>query len=52
MDLKLKGKKAFISGSTQGIGFAIAQQLLNENVEVIINARQEDKTQQASKTIP
>ncbi len=47
MDLKLKGKKAFISGSTQGIGFAIAQQLLNEDVEVIINGRQEEKTKQA-----
>ncbi|MFD2037492.1 SDR family NAD(P)-dependent oxidoreductase [Belliella marina] len=51
MDLKLKGKKAFISGSTQGIGFAIAQQLLNENVEVIINGRQADKTQQAVKKL-
>lgn len=39
MDLKLKGKRAFISGSTQGIGFAIAQQLLAESVEVIINGR-------------
>ena len=47
MDLKLKDKKAFISGSTQGIGFAIAQQLLKENVEVIINGRYKDKTEQA-----
>lgn len=39
MDLKLKGKRAFISGATQGIGFAIAQQLLAESVEVIINGR-------------
>lgn len=44
MDLKLEGKKAFISGSTQGIGFAIAQQLLNEKAEVIINGRGEEKT--------
>ena len=47
MDLKLKGKKAFISGSTQGIGYAIAQQLLTENVEVTINGRQKEKTEQA-----
>ncbi|PSL47309.1 NAD(P)-dependent dehydrogenase (short-subunit alcohol dehydrogenase family) [Chitinophaga niastensis] len=39
MDLQLKGKKAFVSGSTQGIGFAIAQQLLQEGAEVIINGR-------------
>ena len=47
MDLKLNGKKAFISGSTQGIGYAIAQQLLTENVEVTINGRQKEKTEQA-----
>ena len=47
MDLQLKGKKAFISGSTQGIGFAIAQQLLKEGVEVIINGRNKNKTEQA-----
>jgi len=44
MNLRLEGKKAFISGSTQGIGFAIAQQLLNENVEVVINGRNKEKT--------
>lgn len=43
MNLKLEGKRAFISGSTQGIGFAIAQQLLSEKVEVIINGRNEEK---------
>src|SRR5690606_5468721 len=36
--------RAFISGSTQGIGFAIAQQLLHEKAEVIINGRKEEKT--------
>ncbi len=39
MDLKLLGKTAFISGSTAGIGFAIAKWLLAEGVEVIINGR-------------
>jgi NAD(P)-dependent dehydrogenase (short-subunit alcohol dehydrogenase family) len=51
MDLKLKGKKAFVSGSTQGIGFAIAQQLMNENVAVTINGRQPEKTEQARKKL-
>lgn len=47
MNLQLTSKRAFISGSTQGIGFAIAEQLLEEGAEVIINGRQEDKAQQA-----
>lgn len=39
MDLKLKGKTAFISGSTAGIGFATARSLLQEGATVIINGR-------------
>ena len=39
MDLQLKNKTAFISGSTAGIGFAIATRLLNEGAKVIINGR-------------
>lgn len=45
MDLQLKGKRAFISGSTQGIGLAIAEQLLHEGASVIINGRNEAKTE-------
>lgn len=41
MDLQLTGKTAFVSGSTQGIGFAIAHQLLQEGATVIINGRSE-----------
>jgi short-subunit dehydrogenase len=47
MNLELTGKRAFISGSTQGIGFAIAQQLLNEGVSVIINGREVEKARKA-----
>lgn len=47
MNLKLEGKRAFISGSTQGIGYAIAQQLVAEKAEVIINGRNEEKTKLA-----
>ncbi|HLV63468.1 SDR family oxidoreductase [Galbibacter sp.] len=47
MDLKLKGKTAFISGSTQGIGYAIAQELLKEGVLVTINGREPEKTRNA-----
>lgn len=51
MDLQLNGKKAFISGSTQGIGLAIARQLLNENVAVTINGRNSEKTEQVRREL-
>ncbi|MGC1632872.1 MAG: SDR family oxidoreductase [Gelidibacter sp.] len=41
MDLKLNHKRVFISGSTSGIGFATAENLLREGAEVIINGRSE-----------
>lgn len=47
MDLQLKGKTAFVSGSTQGIGFAIALQLLQEGATVIINGRTSQRVEQA-----
>jgi NAD(P)-dependent dehydrogenase (short-subunit alcohol dehydrogenase family) len=39
MDLKLRGKIAFVSGSTAGIGHAIAAALAAEGARVIINGR-------------
>jgi len=39
MDLGLKDKRALVSGSTAGIGFAIAQQLAAEGAVVSINGR-------------
>jgi NAD(P)-dependent dehydrogenase (short-subunit alcohol dehydrogenase family) len=39
MNLKIDNKVAFISGSTQGIGFACAKKLIQENVHVYINGR-------------
>ncbi|WP_109700706.1 SDR family NAD(P)-dependent oxidoreductase [Chitinophaga deserti] len=47
MDLQLKGKTAFISGSTQGIGFAAAKLLLQEGASVIINGRTDARVQEA-----
>ncbi|WP_229206829.1 SDR family NAD(P)-dependent oxidoreductase [Dyadobacter crusticola] len=43
MDLQLNGKTAFVSGSTQGIGYAIASSLAKEGASVIINGRSEGK---------
>ncbi|MEL6389054.1 MAG: SDR family NAD(P)-dependent oxidoreductase [Bacteroidota bacterium] len=42
MDLRLQGKTAFISGSTAGIGWGIANALLAEEVQVILNGRSQD----------
>ena len=47
MDLQLSGKSAFVSGSTQGIGYAIARALLGEGAPVVINGRDEQKVQGA-----
>lgn len=51
MDLQLKSKTAFISGSTRGIGFAIAKQLLLEGAKVIINGRTAENTAAAIKRL-
>lgn len=47
MDLQLKNKRAFITGSTGGIGLAIAKVLASEGAEVIINGRTQDRIDQA-----
>jgi NAD(P)-dependent dehydrogenase (short-subunit alcohol dehydrogenase family) len=39
MNLQLEGKLALVSGSTAGIGYAIAESLANEGAHVIVNGR-------------
>jgi len=51
MDLQLSGKTAFISGSTAGIGFAIAKRLLEEGATVIINGRNQRGVDKAIKEL-
>ena len=41
MDLKLADKTALVSGSTKGIGFAIATALAGEGARGIVNGRSE-----------
>jgi len=41
MDLQLAGKQALVTGSTAGIGFAIAKALAGEGARVIVNGRSE-----------
>lgn len=47
MNLQLKGKKAFISGSTSGIGLATAKKMLLEEATVIINGRSTETVNKA-----
>ena len=47
MDLQLENKLALVSGSTAGIGFAIAKALAAEGARVIINGRTEPRVAQA-----
>ena len=52
MDLQLKGKKALVTGSTAGIGFAIAQELAAEGALVVVNGRTQARVDAAVKRIP
>jgi NAD(P)-dependent dehydrogenase (short-subunit alcohol dehydrogenase family) len=47
MDLQLKGKSALVSGSTAGIGFAIARRLALEGADVVINGRTRQRVDSA-----
>src|SRR4051812_33513144 len=51
MDLQLKGKLAMVTGSTAGIGFAIAQSLAAEGARVIINGRTTERVNAATAAI-
>lgn len=51
MDLELKGKTALVTGSTSGIGKAIAMSLAAEGATVLINGRREEKVNQTIKEI-
>jgi NAD(P)-dependent dehydrogenase (short-subunit alcohol dehydrogenase family) len=47
MDLGLSGKTAVVSGSTAGIGFAIAATLAAEGAKVVVNGRTEARVSSA-----
>ncbi len=48
MDLGIKGRKALVCASTQGLGLACATSLAQEGCEVFINGRQADKVRQVA----
>jgi NAD(P)-dependent dehydrogenase (short-subunit alcohol dehydrogenase family) len=47
MDLQLRGKRALVSGSTAGIGLAIARALAREGAAVVVNGRSESRVAHA-----
>jgi hypothetical protein len=51
MNLELDGKLALVTGSTAGIGYAIAEALAREGARVIVNGRTTKRVEQAIKQI-
>lgn len=51
MNLQLEGKRALVTGSTAGIGFATARGLAGEGASVIVNGRTPERVEQAVRAI-
>src|SRR5271169_2903779 len=51
MNLKLEGKTALVTGSTAGIGYAIALGLAREGARVFVNGRTQARVDAALATI-
>ncbi len=51
MDLKLKGKKAVVTGASRGIGLRIARQLADEGVDLAICSRTQSSIDEAAEEL-
>ena len=51
MNLQLDGKKTLVTGSTAGIGFAIARTLAREGASVVITGRTQERVDNATESI-
>src|SRR5260370_23504517 len=51
MDLQLKGKRAFVSGSSSGIGLGIALELAAEGCDVAVHGRDKKRTEETARKV-
>jgi NAD(P)-dependent dehydrogenase (short-subunit alcohol dehydrogenase family) len=51
MELKLQGKRALVTGSSSGIGEAIAKTLIREGAIVVVHGRNVERTQRVADDI-
>jgi 3-oxoacyl-[acyl-carrier protein] reductase len=51
MDLQLKGKRALVTGSSSGLGKAIALELAAEGVSVVVHGRDRARTEETAREI-
>lgn len=51
MDLKLHGKKALVFGSSGGIGYSIAESLIEEKTQVCVNSRDQERLQKTKSAL-
>jgi len=51
MDLQLQGKRALVTGSSSGIGEAIAKALAKEGAAVVVHGRRENEVVRVAKAI-
>ncbi len=51
MDLQLRGKRAFVAGSSRGLGFATALTLAREGCQVAVNSRDKENANAAAEKI-
>lgn len=51
MDLELRGKRAFVSGASSGIGKAIALELASEGCDVMVHGRDAKRTEETARQV-
>jgi NAD(P)-dependent dehydrogenase (short-subunit alcohol dehydrogenase family) len=51
MEIDLTGRQALVSGSSQGIGLAIATELARSGAAVVVNGRRQEKTERAAQEV-
>ncbi len=51
MSVELRGKVAVVTGSTKGIGYAIAEALARAGADVVVSARNDDEVREAARRL-